>query len=393
MERPIMNPSFLDDAPPLVEGPPWWARLLSLVGRTLRLVFVDLLARRLVPRRAASTSARPWYSRALRAVFYRLMLVPVLIVAAVGTLVTVGTHPHTGPAVADPGSQGAYYDPVDFLSADGTRLEGWLVPVVDARRVLVEREDVLHKRYPAVVLVHDHGATRQQLLPIVGPLHEAGYVLLVLNLRGAGQSGKAGSTFGINEAQDVRAAVELLRRRPFVDPDAVGVLGVGTGATACLLAAQQDAQINVMVVDHPVRQFDDVLTDRLAPKQSWLGWLRPFCKFGFEWAYKVDADSINLDRFSVLMRHRNCLLLDDSGESYGFARPVRQQQIVGFLQKHLVVRQRSATLLRRDELGRVITPAAPMPDADDSPALNSGEAWPPQRSAQELLRGAARSRS
>src|SRR5688500_5139044 len=59
MERPIMNPSFLDDAPPLVEGPPWWARLLSLVGRTLRLVFVDFLARRLVPRCAASTSTRP----------------------------------------------------------------------------------------------------------------------------------------------------------------------------------------------------------------------------------------------------------------------------------------------------------------------------------------------
>lgn len=388
MQRPVMNPSFLDDAPQIAHGDRLSARWLRAIRGGVGLLFTDVLR----GMRSQSVNARPWYSRLLRSVFYRMMFVPVLLAIVVSVLVATGTHPHAGDAISDPTSQGAYYDPVELLSADQTKLEAWLVPVVDARRVLVEREEVLHKRYPAVVLVHDFGASRQQMLPIITPLHDAGYVLLVLNLRGTGPSAKVGSTFGINEAQDVRAAVELLRRRPFVDPDAIGVLGVGTGATACLLAAQQDPALKTMIVDHPVRQFDDLLLERIGPRHPWLAWVRPFCKWGFELSYKVDADEVNLDRFASLMKQRNCLLLDDPAEPCSFTRPVRQQQVVEFLKKHLTAKPRTAQLLRRDEFGRVeYAPADRDGDgAPDAPATG-GESWPPQRSALETLPKANRS--
>jgi pimeloyl-ACP methyl ester carboxylesterase len=280
----------------------------------------------------------------------------------------------------DPVSQGVYYDPVELLSLDNTKLEGWLVPVMNAHRVIVEGTDILHKKSAAVVLVHDFAASRQQVLPLVAPLHEAGYVVLAINLRGRGPSAGIGSTFGLNEAQDVRAAVELLRRRTYVDPEAIAVLGIGTGASAALIAAEQDARIKVLILDHPVRQFQDVLSDRIGPRQPWLSWVRPLCKWTFEIAYRVDADDVNLSRFKFLLTQRPSLTLDEPGEFVSCVKAEHRKEIIAFLKKNLIAHNKAAvtTLLQKETVGHVDRPApVELP--------GSTESWPPQRSATELL--------
>ena len=40
----------------------------------------------------------------------------------------------------DPSAQGIYFDKVDFASADGVQLQAWVVPVIDAKKVLAEKE-------------------------------------------------------------------------------------------------------------------------------------------------------------------------------------------------------------------------------------------------------------
>jgi pimeloyl-ACP methyl ester carboxylesterase len=271
---------------------------------------------------------------------------------------------------------------VELLSIDGTKLEGWLVPVLDARKVLAQGNDILRKRHPAIVLVHDFGTSRQQVLPLVAPLHDAGYVVLAINLRGRGPSASVGSTFGLNESQDVRAAVELLRRRKFVDADAIGVLGIGTGATAALLAAEHDPKIASLVLDHPVRHFQDILQDRLGPRQSWLGWVRPFCKWAFEIAYKVDAEDVNLNRFALMMRDKPVLLLDEQGAPSAHVSPARVKQVVQFLKKHLVAKARpTASLLQREAVGTLRIEEGAIQNG-------GGDVWPPQRSAIDMLQRA-----
>src|SRR6266536_806796 len=98
MKRPVMNPSFLDEVQP----------------------------------------------QARRGLRHRLMLVPTLLAVLIGVLVVTGTHPQAAPGVVDPVSRGVYYDPIELLSLDNTKLEGWLVPVLDARRLIIEKEDLLH---------------------------------------------------------------------------------------------------------------------------------------------------------------------------------------------------------------------------------------------------------
>jgi pimeloyl-ACP methyl ester carboxylesterase len=391
MKRPVMNPMFLDED---TSGPKgrgagkrasvywkWTLRAGRLVWRIVKVLFTDVLRR--ARREQIKDETGTPFSRFCRALLYRLMFVPTLLAVLVTILVVTATHPRPAPGVMDPTSQGVYYDPVDLLSLDDTKLEGWLVPVVSARRVISEKDTVLHKKHPAIVLVHDFGSTRQQVLPLITPLHEAGYVLLAINLRGHGPSANAGVTFGLNEAQDVRAAVELLRRRPFVDPDAIGVLGIGTGATAALLAAEQDPRIAALVLDHPLRQFQDALNDRIGPRQAWLSWVRPMCKWGFEIAYKVDADDVNLSHFSAVMRRRPVLMLDDAGETVSSIKPARTKQVVQFLRKNLVAKQKVTQLMQREAVGHI-----DRPDRKPIPLDGPGGAepsWPPQQRAAELL--------
>jgi pimeloyl-ACP methyl ester carboxylesterase len=384
MKRPVMNPSYLDeDHKPSPRKQSRWRAVqtvLKFVWRIVRVLFTDVLRRN--KSKVRDETGTPT-SRFLKAVLYRLMFVPTVVAILVCVFVVTATHPKAAPGLMDPSSQGVYYDPVEMLSLDGTKLEGWIVPVLDARKVLAQGNEVLHTRHAAIVLVHDFGATRQQVLPLVAPLHDAGYVVLAINLRGRGPSVGVGCTFGLNESQDVRAAVELLRRRKFVDPQSIGVLGIGTGATAALIAAEHDPAIAALVLDHPVRQFGDVLETRIGPRQPWLGWVRPFCKMAFEIAYKVNAEDMNMTRFAGVMQAKPVLLIDEGGEGTASGMtPGRVKQVVQFLRKNLVARPRTtASLLQREAVGSVRI------DDNAAPA-GGGESWPPQRSAADLLQRA-----
>jgi pimeloyl-ACP methyl ester carboxylesterase len=373
MQRPVMNPMLFDDDKPAVAGPPRWRRVARLLGRVAKILLTDVFC----PKDKLRVEVGTPFQRFTRALLYRLVMVPVLLALLVTALVITATHPRRVGVITDPTSLGVYYDPVELLSGDNTKLEGWLVPVIDARQVLLEKDRALHRKHPAIVLVHDFGASRQQVLPLIVPLHEAGYVVLAINLRGHGPSGATGSTFGLNEASDVRAAVDLLRRRPFIDPEAVGVLGIGTGATAALLAAQQDPRLNTLILDHPLRQFQDALDERIGPRQAWLSWIRPMCKWAFEIAYKVDAEDVNLTRFADMMKARHVLMLDEEGEVVSSVRPVRTRQTVEFLKKYLVARNGAVGAPR---LRETVTQLEL-----DAPATPSNEVWPPQRPASQLF--------
>jgi alpha-beta hydrolase superfamily lysophospholipase len=233
---------------------------------------------------------------------------------------------------ADPSSMGIYYDPVNFLAADNTRLDGWLVPVVDAKKVLEEKENIIGKRYPAVVLVHDFDGSRQQLLPMVRPLHEAGFVVLALNLRGAATISGEAQTFGIREAMDVKAAVEMLRRRPFVDPDRVALIGIGTGANACLLTAKGDDAIRTLVLTAPTANFDEVFATRVGADKRWLPPLRNLFRWTFQVMYGVDTSDLEFARFAPLVAERHVLVTD---ERQRLMEPTYIKGVQNFLRKHM----------------------------------------------------------
>jgi pimeloyl-ACP methyl ester carboxylesterase len=313
MQRPVMNPNFFEEAAAAKPARrPVWRLAIDLVLNALkrvgRVLMYDPFSRLMALRVEEGTPA----SRIVRGVLYRLAFVPLLIAATACAIVWIATHPRTVLTEEDPALHEVYYEAVTFLGADQTRLEGWMVPVLDAKSVLEEKEKVLRKKHPAVVLVHDLGQRREQMLPLIKPLHDAGFVVLAINLRGGGARPASGETFGLLETGDVHAAVDTLRKRTFVDDQRISVVGYGTGATAALLAAETDPSIAAVYAAKPSRDPRQLLLARVMPQNTALRWMAPLCKWTFEIAYGVDMDEIELGRFKKLLETQRVKIVDDT---------------------------------------------------------------------------------
>jgi pimeloyl-ACP methyl ester carboxylesterase len=190
-------------------------------------------------------------------------------------------------------------------------------------------------QYPAIVLAHDFGRGPDQMMPLLAPLHEDGFVVVAVGLRGAGAGRSKGQTFGVYESQDVLAAVNMLRRRPFVDPDRIGVLGMGTGANAALLAAQRDGRLGAVALADPVPTPDDAIARYVGPDQYGLRWMQVLNKWTFQMAYHVDLDEMRLSRVDVLSPSRPVLRLDGRTTVDGRLMPGAVEEVRSFYRTHL----------------------------------------------------------
>lgn len=315
MERPILNPMLADpEAPESPREGNWkWLVVKAWFRNAGRMAWRTMTYN---PLRNAPLQVRiedgGFWLRVLRGLMYRATFVPVLAAMAAVALVYSATHPPVPAMTMDPSASHIYYDPVNLITDDGARLEGWLVPVVDAKQVLVQKEQSLRMRRPAVVLLHDHGRNRQQMLPLVQPLHEAGFVVLAVTLRGRGTGESRGATYGIREAGDVKAAVEMLRRRPYVDGTKIALVGVGSGANAAIIAANGDSNIAAVAAINPIDSVEQLLAENLGPKQAWLSFINPLCRWTFELAYRVDLEDLNLKRYEKLFETKP-VLVDRTG--------------------------------------------------------------------------------
>jgi len=333
MERPVMNPMFLEGAPPpprRKKGLIW--RITKLLQFVVAVFMFDLFFWR--KRSKLTVEDGSLLMRMMRGLAYRLVFLPVLLFFVFSCMVWLGTHPYRAPTTSDPLSQGTYFDPVSFNSRDGTRIEGWLVPVVTAKNVLEQKDKILNIKSPAVVLVPDHANSRTQMLPLVKPLHKAGYIVLVVELRGT-NGATTGLTFGLNEADDIVAGVDMLRRRSDVDASRIAVLGIGTGANAAMLAGAHDGGIAAVILERPVKEVDEMIYEHLGPPQPWLRWARPVCKWIFEVAYRVDTDDLNTEDCQRALRGRPVLFLDTSGAGLAVFQKQGSQQMQEFLARYV----------------------------------------------------------
>src|SRR5262245_19931834 len=153
------------------------------------------------------------------------------------------TGTHRPDKARDKATLGVEATDVSFLAADGVRLRGWYVNGAAGA--------------PAVALFHGYSATRSQLLPIARELNLSGYELLMVDLRGCGVSEGSRQTFGVQEAQDVAAAVAFLRDQRKLSTRRIGVLGLGTGASAVILACDTVKECGAAVLMAPYVSLDD----------------------------------------------------------------------------------------------------------------------------------------
>ena len=116
---------------------------------------------------------------------------------------------------------------------NGKHLSGWFIPAA--------------RPGPALVLMHGWGGNAQTMLPLAGPLHSAGYALLLLDARCHGRSDDDNFASLPRFAEDIEAGLTWLEQRPEVDPARLGLVGHSVGAGAALLVASRRPGLGAVV--------------------------------------------------------------------------------------------------------------------------------------------------
>ena len=124
---------------------------------------------------------------------------------------------------------------ISFATQDGVTIFGsWILPMADGKT----------QKRPVVILLHDYGVTRRDWGMFIPALVQQGYNVLAFDLRGHGQSQKAGGGTmpSVPELMqtgvlDVQGALKWLKTQKHADTKRVALIGVGVGGDLAYLAA------------------------------------------------------------------------------------------------------------------------------------------------------------
>lgn len=220
--------------------------------------------------------------RFLKSLTGALLAVTVLVCVVAAALVALRVRATTHPprVVPDRGNVAAllaHVEEVRFPSSDGLTLAAWLVPGRPGGR--------------SIVLGHDLGGSKASVINVALPLQRAGFTVLAIDFRGHGDSDGDGSTLGVTEKRDILGAVDYLTSRPGADRTHMGVYGVGMGAFAAALAAEDRPSLRVLVLDGIYPDVEYPLVRRVYASWPWgvahLGFLP---RAVFDWTHR-DARS------------------------------------------------------------------------------------------------------
>jgi dipeptidyl aminopeptidase/acylaminoacyl peptidase len=129
----------------------------------------------------------------------------------------------------------ADYEELDLVTADGVAFGAWFFRHAGSAQV--------------IVVSPGHKGRRQDLLGISVALWRKGFNVLCYSYRGMPASDPAVVTMGVNEVQELAAAIAFARRR--VKGARIGLLGYSMGAVVSLLGAAGDPGVEALVLDSP----------------------------------------------------------------------------------------------------------------------------------------------
>jgi uncharacterized protein len=161
------------------------------------------------------------------------------------------------PRRQTPTDAGLEYESLTFPATDGVKLSGWFIP----------REG--EGPGPAIVFVHGWCWNRLgnvagrvpftdrdvDFLPATKALHDAGYHVLLFDLRHHGESGRgrAPLTYGPRETRDYIGAVNYLRSRPDVDDERIGAVGTSMGGNTIIYGTPQCQPVKALLAVQPTK--------------------------------------------------------------------------------------------------------------------------------------------
>jgi pimeloyl-ACP methyl ester carboxylesterase len=134
------------------------------------------------------------------------------------------------------------FENVTFQTEDGVELHAWHHPAANGK---------------AIILMHGAGSSRESVRGYAEMLARHGYGVLVVDMRGHGESQGKINRLGWQGSLDVGGAVKFLEGRN--DVQAIGGLGISMGAEVLLGAASQFPSIRAIAADGATRRSTEEL--------------------------------------------------------------------------------------------------------------------------------------
>jgi dipeptidyl aminopeptidase/acylaminoacyl peptidase len=178
----------------------------------------------------------------------------------------------------DPSQLKLSFENISFQSEEGNDLSGWYIPADASDR--------------AIIFVHGHGAARNEGMRWFKAVNQAGFNILVFDLRNSGENIRSFSTMGYFEKNDVIAAVDYLHQQKQIQT--IGIFGTSMGAATSVMAMLEDPRIGAGVFEAPWANLDDLYSEIV---EQYLGLptfpLVPLTAWLLEFRTGMDMDRVN----------------------------------------------------------------------------------------------------
>ena len=184
---------------------------------------------------------------------------------------------HHRPMTRTPTAWGAAYEDIAYRTDDGVTLRGWWVPAASDR---------------AVLLLHGKGGDRDGedsgIFELGRRYRQAGYTVMLVDMRAHGESGGRLVGFGIRERDDLLGWLEA------VDPGhryRWVVHGFSMGAvTALMMKEKAPDRIGAVVADAPWIDFAHLVRRELWKRAYLPDWSYPYIRWVARTLYGIDFD-------------------------------------------------------------------------------------------------------
>lgn len=153
------------------------------------------------------------------------------------------------------------YENVSFRSEKST-VKGWFIPSSQSGRQSL------------IVIVHGWTSSRERVQRYVQPLYDAGYALMLFDVRGHGESDRVPVISVKIFHEDIVAAIQYAKQRSDVDPDRVGILAHSYGGFSSMIANQEEIGVKAIVTDSAPVYFSSMMKSLLEKKKI------PYVPFG-----------------------------------------------------------------------------------------------------------------
>ena len=247
----------------------------------------------------------PRRSRVLAGVVLLLALA-FLYTAIAWTMVGMAVAAERETVDATPAEYGMAYEDIAFAPRATTEnpddsvlnLYGWWIPAEAAQTA-----DDGASAASALIVVHGLDSSRsrdpESYMPLIRSLHDAGFSLLLFDLRAHGQSDGEIMSAGYFERFDVLGAFDIAQKEYGVGPDRIGVLGFSMGGVAALMAAADEPQLQALVIDSAFANINDLFAAEIANRTPLPEWsvipLQPAMEIFARLRYGIKLSSIKAE--------------------------------------------------------------------------------------------------